>query len=249
MNIYEYFGKAYFINLTTDDKKKQHFEKQKNHSDFISKKCTRYSAVFGETLDIRIIPQHIISSRAKKDIMSQTQKVYGISLTYGSLACALSHYLIYEECAKNDKPYLIFEDDAILKDNFDNKLQSIVDSAIEYDNNYDIIYLGYNNIPGFKKNIINQHISKPSGLITGLYGYIVSHTGAQKLLDIIFPLEQQIDSSISNNIEHFSLLCATNSMIDVRLDFGSRTQQKTSCNNIHNKNLNTQDDAWLKLFS
>lgn len=245
-----YFEKAYYINLDEDVKKRQYFEEEIQKTS-IKKICKRFDAVIGKYLDIRLIPDAIITQNAKKEILEKKQRVYGISLTYGSLACALSHYFIYQHCAKAKKPYLIFEDDAILHANFDQNLTGILNSI---SNDYDIVYLGYNEIPGFGKDKISEFISKPKGLITGLYGYILSNRGAQKLLDNIFPLNKQIDSSISDNIGKFTMYCSTTKIVDVRIDFGSKTQQKASCNNIHSHSEDHEDNqtpkrTWDKLFS
>jgi GR25 family glycosyltransferase involved in LPS biosynthesis len=239
INIYQYFSKIYYINLNNDKNKKKYFESEIIKSELLTKQCKRYEAVFGENLDIRIIPNHIISTAAKKQIQSKTQKQYGISLTYGSAACALSHYLIYEECSADNKPYMIFEDDIIIQQSFDNNLNSLLNLFLSENLNdsYDIIYLGYNEIP----------ISKPRGLITGLYGYILSNKGAKKILDNVFPLQQQIDSSISNNIEKFNLFCSSDKIVGVRTDFGSRTQSQASCKNRYGKILEI-DKKWQKLF-
>lgn len=242
-----YFEKIYYINLDEDIKKKQYFEEEIKKSS-INKICKRFDAVIGKYLDIRLIPDAIITEGAKKDILEKKQKIYGISLTYGSLACALSHYFIYKECANANKPYLIFEDDAILDSNFDTHLVGILNSIPQ---DYDIVYLGYNEIPGFGKDKISEYISKPKGLITGLYGYILSNAGAKKLVDTIFPLNKQIDSSISDNLGKFTMYCSSSRIVGVRVDFGSKTQQKASCNNIHTHESNSTKTKtnWDKLFA
>tara|TARA_B100002019_G_C21274915_1_gene604890 strand:+ start:16749 stop:17507 length:759 start_codon:yes stop_codon:yes gene_type:complete len=248
IDIYKYFDKIYYINLNNDQKKRTYFESQQKQSSLLDKQCKRYEAVYGENLDIRIIPKEIISEKAKNEIKQKSQSTYGISLTYGSAACALSHYLIYEECSKRNKPYLIFEDDIIINETFDKNLSYLLTSIHNenLDTEYDIIYLGYNEIPGFQKNILNNAIAKPRGLITGLYGYILSNKGAAKILKYVFPLQQQIDSSISNNIEKFTLLCSNIRMVGVRTDFGSRTQSASSCKNRNNHTEDTTE--WEKLF-
>jgi hypothetical protein len=240
-----YFHKVSYINLEEDVQKKQYFEKEIQKSKFLSEHCHRYDAVMGKYLDIRLIPESIITTKAKNDIIEKKQRTYGISLTYGSLACALSHHLIYQECKSQNKPYCIFEDDIIIDNNFDNNLIAILEET-KNNQTYDIIYLGYNEIPGFQKKIINNVISEPRGLITGLYGYIISNRGAQKLLDNIFPLYKQIDSCISDHRDKFDLLCATHKFVNVRTDFGSKTQLDASCKNIHS-GIGPYSD-WYKLF-
>lgn len=241
--INNYFHKIYYINLDIDTEKKQYFDTEISKSS-LSSSCTRFPGVCGQNLDIRLINKNIITNSARLDIISKQQKTYGISLTYGSLGCALSHKLIFDECANSNKPFLIFEDDIVLANNFDNKLNDLITFVTTNNLYFDIVYLGYNEIPGFNKTPINNVISKPSGLITGTYGYIISNTGAKKLLNNIFPLSIQIDSSISHNLNKLIIYCSTTKLVSVTNIFKSRTQKKYSCIN----NIGLNEDLWYKLF-
>lgn len=248
MNIIDYFDKICYINLDEDITKKEYFEKEIKKS-IVSNKCERYTAVIGKYLDIRLIPDSIITKNAKNDILLKKQKTYGVSLTYGSLACALSHYFLYNDCQTSSAPYLIFEDDVILDQDFDNYLYRIVLEASRID--YDILYLGYNEIPGFHKEYISDYLSKPTGLITGMYAYVITPKGAEKLLRTIFPLNKQIDSSISDNGEKFNKLCSTKKLASARIDFGSKTQQEHSCINAYSfdfQQIKNKPDNWNRLF-
>lgn len=246
MNLYSFFDKIYYINLEEDKHKKTYFEKEITKSSFLSSTCKRYDAVIGRYLDIRLVPNSIITDKAKNDIIAKKQKTYGISLTYGSLACALSHHLIYQECQNAHKPFLVLEDDIIIDENFDSDLLQIMKHAVNSGMQYDILYLGCNEIPGFHKKIIDDILSKPMGLITGTYGYILSNSGAKKLLNTIFPLYKQIDSCISDHRDKFDLLCSTKKIVHVKTDFGSKTQLDASCTNIHNEI--PEYSEWYKLF-
>lgn len=246
MNIIDYFDKICYINLDEDVNKKEYFQQEIKKS-ILHPVCERYTAVIGKYLDIRLVPDSIITENAKNDIILKKQKIYGISLTYGSLACALSHYFLYRDCSVSKKPYLIFEDDIIINRAFDSSLFNIINSLQQM--NYDLMYLGYNNIPGFTKQDISEFIAKPSGLITGMYAYIVTPQGAQKLLNTIFPLNKQIDSSISDNGDRFEKLCSTNPIVQVRVDFGSKTQMDNSCVNNYSFDSPVEKiDTWNKLF-
>lgn len=247
MNLRNFFDKIYYINLSEDIKKQKYLESQIQQSKLLEESCQRYEAVIGNSLDIRLMPEYIVTNKAKEEVIAKKQNSYGVSLTYGSLACALSHYLIYKECSMSSKPFLIFEDDIIINKDFDKNLSNVLTSVRDLDMDYDIIYLGYNEIPGFQKKIINNNVSKPRGLITGLYGYIVSNIGAKKLIKNVFPLNKQIDSSISDNIHHFNLLCSSYKIVGVRTDFVSKTQMSASFNNMYN-NSKTTTTNWNKLF-
>lgn len=249
MNIANYFDKIYYINLDEDTNKRIYFESEIKKSE-LSKKTQKYTAVIGKYLDIRLVPDSIITKSAKQDVLNRKQKTYGISLTYGSLACALSHYFIYDECQHAQKPYLIFEDDIIIQNDFDTDLSKVVKEISQLE--YDILYLGYNEIGGFSKQKISDVLSKPKGLVTGLYGYVVTPSGAKKLLKNIFPLNKQIDSSISDNSELFQTYCATKNIVRVKTDFGSKTQQQESCKNEYDHSgfvwSKPVKDGWEKLF-
>lgn len=249
--ITNFFDKIYYINLDEDTNKKKYFETEIQKSQ-LSKVCSKYPAISGKYLDLRLIPDGFISDNAKQDILLQKQKIYGISLTFGSLACALSHYLIYKECSLSNKPFLIFEDDIIIDKNFDHSLSLVLNDLLQQ-KYFDILYLGYNEIPGFVKNPLTTNLAKPSGLITGLYGYSISPNGAKKLLNHIFPLNKQIDSSISDNMDKFVTFCSSKKIVNVRIDFGSKTQQNKSCENHINFipdpiHYDHQKDNWYKLF-
>jgi GR25 family glycosyltransferase involved in LPS biosynthesis len=236
------FQKTYVVNLDEDKDKLKFFSEQISKTN-IKNRYTRFPAISGKNLDINAIDDNIITTYARNNIISKKQKMYGISLTYGSLGCALSHKKIWEECVSATGSFLIFEDDIIPHNNFDKIFNSVCERLITL--NYDLFYLGYNEIPGFKKSKLDDVISKPSGLITGTYGYIVSPKGAKKLLSI-FPLNKQIDSSISNNIDKFNIYCSTIKLVSASSKFGSKTQRADSCkNNIQNNNIN---EEWNKLF-
>jgi glycosyl transferase family 25 len=232
--------KIYYINLDEDNKKNNYFLTQINQTS-LKDKCEKFNAINGKIIDINNIDDTIITSNARNSITSQKQKIYGVSLTYGSLGCALSHKKLWEECVENNISYLIFEDDIIPHKNFNNIFNQILSSL----NNikYDIFYLGYNEIPGFRKIKINDVISKPGGLITGMYAYMVSPQGAKQLLSI-FPLNKQIDSSISDNIHNFKAYCSTIKLVSVNTSFGSKTQRAASCKN----NIQIINNNWCKLF-
>lgn len=238
----EYFEKIYYINLDRDYQRQVYVIEQFKNSQLLPY-LERFEAIDGKDINIDTIDSSIITNNARKDILANKQRIFGVSLTFGALGCALSHKIIYEQCSKSIKPYLIFEDDIIIDSNFDAQLEILLNECEQYQD-IDILYLGFHNIPHAKKIIINDVISKPDGLVCGTYGYVVWPKAAQKILDIIFPLNIQIDSSLSNNRKHFNVYCSTNDIIKMTREFKSNTQQDFSCQNIYRQS----DDNWHKLF-
>lgn len=243
-NYHEIFDKIYYVNLLADADKNEYFLKEIQKTE-LAGLCERFEAVDGRKIKIEDIGSDIITESARASIISQKQRVYGISLTYGSLGCALSHKKIWEECSQGNKPYLIFEDDIIVRPSFNNQFPKIIDKLQVL--NFDLFYLAYNNIPGLRKTTIDAVITKPAGLITGTYGYIVSPKGAQKLLNI-FPINKQIDSSISDNASKLDIYSATQKIIDVNTKFGSKTQRGESCINDNSQSDSLKKDNWYRLF-
>lgn len=237
------FDKIYYVNLDEDSNKNSFFLDQMSRT-CLKDNCIRFSATNGKEIDIHLIGDDVITKHGRNSIIQKKQKTFGISLTYGSLGCALSHKKIWEECKDKTKPFLVLEDDAMPHKEFNNIFESIINKLSSI--NYDIFYIGYNQIPGFKKVKIDNVISKPSGLITGTYGYIVHPNGANKLLSI-FPISKQIDSSISDNLNKFKVYCSTTQIIHASSKFGSKTQRHKSC--INNIQKIDSLDNWNKLFS
>lgn len=241
----DYFSKIYFLNLDRDSDRKDYILSEFSKKSELSHHIEKFSAIDGRNINLSTIDHNIITSMARKDILSQKQRIYGVSMTYGALGCALSHKNMCELCLQDDgRPYLIFEDDVILDDNFDYHLQNLLN---ELNNKpYDIVYLGYHQIPHAKQTQINDVLSQPSGLICGTFGLFVSKTGAQKILDL-FPLNYQIDSSISHNLSKFIAYCHTLQIVKMNQSFISNTQREYSCQNNHNDS-DIHDD-WNKLFA
>jgi len=245
MSIKDLFSKIYVINLDRDkDRYEYVLSELKNKNSDLINHIQRFSAIDGRLINIASVDSSIITQTAKKDILNKKQRIYGVTMTYGSLGCALSHKKICEMCVEeNNKPYLIFEDDIILYDNFDNHLLDLMNELEKIQ--YDIVYLGFHQIPHAKQTRINNVLSQPSGLICGTFGLILSPSGAQKILNI-FPLNYQIDSSISHNLKNLKAYCHTLQIVQMNKSFKSNTQREYSTQNIYNKN--DKNSSWNKLF-
>lgn len=229
----DFFQKVLYISLSDDADRHLNIENEFKNS--VLHNClTRFDAVNGKNIDIRLIDEKIVTSDGIQDIVDGKIKRFGITLTYGALGCALSHYLIYQDCIKNEKPYLIFEDDITLIPDFDQMMISLVDEIKTLD--YDIIYLGLHNLPSLIKNKkISKLLYKPEGLTCGTFGMIVSHKGAKKILNNIFPISTQIDSSISNKKRLLNVYATNNQFVKHNYNFGSHIQTiKGFKNNIRN---------------
>lgn len=155
-------------------------------------KIHKINAIYGNKLVMENISEKLINKKGKDDAFNNNLPV-GIPLTKGAIGCALSHREAYIYIIKNNlNAALIIEDDITIDDNFMEKINELNDNK---PNTYDIIYLGYHNATN-KYIYINYDKFSKAYIVYGLFGYIVTYIGAQKLLDI-FPINKQIDTEIS----------------------------------------------------
>lgn len=225
----DFFSRIVLLNLASDIKKYNRFMGFIADPNF-RQQIERFEAVDGKNLDIRIIGDEIISSSARSDILSGRQKRFGVSLTYGALGCALSHYLILKACSKENKPYLIFEDDIILDSDFTNELTILVEHINNIGLKFDILYLGLHNIPALNKKLsYDDMLYMPQGLTCGTWAMIISPDGASNILKLVFPLSVQIDSEISRHKNKLKVFATKKELAKHDYYFGSNTQSRKGC--------------------
>ncbi len=183
-----------FINLKKDVERKNKMEEK------LVKNNLKYEiteAVNGAELDIeKLIDQNIIKITEGKHKRGQ----YGVYL---------SHINIWKKLVESDKKYcLVLEDDVDFVDDFRKKINFMIYELNNLDlsipkNNVDMIYL----IPEiscdhfFKKEDCEKsydgpnltNVRKPLHIGYGMYGYIITKQGAEKLLKLSLPMTLPID--------------------------------------------------------
>ena len=163
----------------------------------------RISATDGSALDLNQIPQNIITESGITDAKDKNKRI-GIPLTPGGIGCALSHRSTWLRIIdQNLESALILEDDIRIDKDFHPKLHQYMGLAKSL--KYDILFIGYH--PASIKYISPQSVNDVfvrSSRTYGLFGYVVSRKGAEKLLKI-FPIDLQIDTAISNAIKPHDL--------------------------------------------
>jgi len=134
--------------------------------------------------------------------------------TAGMKGCALSHRLIWEDMLKNRyENVAIFEDDAVLDENFNAKLRQ---GWEQLPNDYDIYYLGcdamcesadvsskvFNTVLNTHPERVDDNLNSVSGSV-GLHGYIISEKCAKVILEA--PIHTHMDLQIYKWINEFNL--------------------------------------------
>ena len=146
-----------------------------------------YDAVVGKNLRSSF---EYISPRVMLELAEGRTSNEGI-VSMGAIGCYLSHINIWKEMLAdpNISAIAIFEDDVDTsqKDEVRQKLLNISEAIQKKD--YDILFMGFS--PRCNKNlpIINERY-------TGNYSYIITRSGAKKLLRFAFPIDMHLDAYI-----------------------------------------------------
>jgi GR25 family glycosyltransferase involved in LPS biosynthesis len=140
----------------------------------------------------------------------------------GAVGCALSHYNLWQKVEKGKGMY-IFESDAVC-----------IDNPIKYVNNLNnfhvLLFGSFEKVDTAEK----RNIIKVNNRFYGMHGYYITYEGAQLLSKYMFPIEQQIDSYISDlillqgklNIK-LNIYIVNPSICFQKNDFGTSIQTKT----------------------
>jgi GR25 family glycosyltransferase involved in LPS biosynthesis/glycosyltransferase involved in cell wall biosynthesis len=106
----------------------------------------------------------------------------------GVIGCALTHYNLWKKVsADNEHPfYTVFEDDITVSNTFRQRLEKALTDELT---DVDVLYLGYH-VRNEHKHRIHQRQDKAvqtdlNIFIGGTYGYVITKSGAKKLLDYI----------------------------------------------------------------
>jgi GR25 family glycosyltransferase involved in LPS biosynthesis len=197
----------------------------------------RFEGVNGKLLDIKNDDR--VSLRTKRNILYQKRRDHEDLDTPGGVGCYLSHYSCWKKFLNTDKQYLlIFEDDAIIPDDFLPSLQGAMEDLNEEDlKRPDIWTLAMPFGPTLTRALelgtptYNKNWSYD--VVAPLTGYILTRNGAKVLVDNAFPIDGHVD--------HFMRRCAQMGMVVIaahkkiqlkqnRLKKGdSDIQQKPSC--------------------
>lgn len=212
-------------------------------------KITKIEAIDGKTLIRENINNNDITSEGINDAFDNNQKIY-IPLTIGAIGCALSHKKCYQYIIDNNIDCcLILEDDVQLDPNFNNLLKCLLN---EIPKNFDIFALGHSSTPKCDPNFIPTDTFYKTSKFYGLFGYIVSNKGAQKLLNI-FPITKQIDTEISNNLDRINAYVLFKPIIfsepsSTTTKFGTDIQIREKFNNQNQNQNNYYYYLWIFLL-
>ena len=159
-----------------------------------------------------------------------------IKVRHGEVGCALSHIKIYSHIVKKNIPLsLVLEDDSEINENLKKIIEDPLLLKLASEGVFDVLNLGCIRREGIYMPILrfysrrkvhnNQTIGKPARVIPGTSCYLLTLSGAQKLLEASMPLRYGADQLLAN-AEYFDItLYATKTPIVAQKRFLGSTIQ------------------------
>jgi len=154
---------------------------------------------FSEYEHIEAVDGKLLTEKEKNNLLSlKSRRLFNNSSSFkdiksvGAIGCYISHVGIWQLALnRGEKNIIILEDDIQLKIK-KTKIDEYINS-IPYD--YDICYLDWYGLYGYDNTKeYNSYWNKNDGdEISYFSAYMISENGIKKLLQNIFPIEQQID--------------------------------------------------------
>jgi GR25 family glycosyltransferase involved in LPS biosynthesis len=216
---------CYYINLDKRTDRKEHIEKELSKSEQLQQIYQRFPAVDGTLIHPRDVREGLLTENAICDILASKISAWGLSLTQGGLGVLLSYLALFDEISKLDSPAIIFEDDSVLVDNFDEKLAKITSQLPD---DFDICYLGYADMP-IQKEYYSEDLSIPKGMIVCLPSIIVSPVGAEKLLNLLNNIDNQVDTAIYHHLDKLNAFVSNEKIVNIPNEMGTDIQGNINC--------------------
>ena len=188
--------RIYLINLKIN---KDRLSYQQNQSKREGYKFTRFPAVNGKK---------ITRSKLIKNNIIKNNNI----LKAGQLGCAISHLNLLSKIQKEKlEIVLILEDDVKIPNNFNSKLNNILDNLPP---KWDIIFLGGCNIKGEK---YNEHFIIPTRnkylYNLCMHSYLVNNRSCKKIIDLLTPLSRPIDTQLRSKFKDLNVYYANPTII------------------------------------
>ena len=193
--------KYYIINLDKDVERLNKFDvhAKKNNLNY-----TRFPAIDGKKInknDIRL-----------KKYFSKNLKNYNLIRK----SCALSHITLWQRIKEEKNKFtIIFEDDVIIPNNFNNKLKLYLEQLPD---NWDILFLGGNQIIGkkYSENLVIPDKSKFGNF--GLFAYLINSKNINYIVDKCKNISLHIDNFVQKELgKRLNLFFCNPQLIEVHI--------------------------------
>jgi len=172
----------------------------------------KYNAVNGKELNLKTINLSPLALQELEDVKNKGFRTKHYQLTPGAIGCYLSHYNIWKQAYDGDwKSTLIFEDDAKIPTDFEQKLSVALHNLHSTTPDWDIFILDV---------LCRDCIPHDGDIIKVkkfylLHAYIIRDTGVKKIIDsgMSFPIKQQVDWMLSQNTKLLNIYSLQNGIV------------------------------------
>ena len=159
-----------------------------------SKKMSELCIEQGRKFGVRIIPFKGVHGYKSFDLLkkfSLKPKYFFKQGRRGVVGCFLSHYLLWLECIKFNKPYLILEHDGYFIRNLERGILDRFDDVLKLDNespyleNYDeklAALKSFEVSKYYNPNARDLDLNETGNYMHGAYSYMIKPEGAEKLI-------------------------------------------------------------------
>lgn len=161
------------------------------------------------------------NEKIPNDIKYRSKK---IEMTQQEKAIVLSHIELWKLIADSELNYcLILEDDIYFEYGFANNFNKAWQKIIEYsssEHTFDMFFLSYDEVGISEKRVLKEKIRKPKNGIWQASGYILSKSGAKKLLDML-PVFGPVDLWFNLKFNNLNVYLTDKPIIEQRYDIPS----------------------------
>lgn len=234
-------GTVYIINLDRQKNKWEQFQKEAKFQKIKGNKvlydfCYRISAIDGKKIGLKEFTSNQIASSynlSEQYYVDPDPRLLSIirnrdisvNLSKEEIAVALSHVKIWQKIVDENQSYsLILEDDVFFEREFANSVNQIWQElpVNRYDGSkFDLLYLSFREVDrGMEKEHYSKSLFKPIRGLWWLSGYILSYSGAKKLLNEL-PIHGPVDLWINHKFSKLDVYSTKNSIINQRVDLKS----------------------------
>lgn len=149
----------------------------------------KFDAIKGA--DITGFDPTLISVSGYRSIFYDEKRLTHADLgSQGAVGCALSHATLWSRIKENEGMY-IFESDGVCVSN----PVPYVNAFLQTENPHILLFGSF---AKSDPNINTRYIKKVNNRFFGMHGYYITYACAQILLKYLYPIEQQVDSYISD---------------------------------------------------
>jgi len=234
---------VYCINLKHRTDRWERFSKQPELQQLMKHYTfERYEAINGSAIDI--MKDERISLRTKRNVKENVRRDHEELDTAGGVGCYLSHTNVWKQFLERPEPYaMILEDDAYLHDGFVAEFQEAMKDATLLPQTPDLWYFNmptqfyYDNKGKPRPDTVKQNNLGPwiTQSCAAFTGYLISKSGAEKLLETAFPLDMHVDlyTCLAGDLKRIFSVAHRGVIVDQislkSLDSDIRVESATDC--------------------